>query len=53
MAVVKYVDLEEDIMRIVNGEKTPIFTVDPITDFNFRSVVVVVCFNLPLLQSTE
>lgn len=39
--VVKYADLEEDIMRIVNGEKTPIFTVDPITDFNLRSAVVV------------
>lgn len=42
LPVVKYVDLEEDIMRIVNGEKTPIFTVDPITDFNFRSAAVVV-----------
>lgn len=35
--VVSYSDLEADITRVVNGEKTPIFTVDPITSLNLRS----------------
>ena len=41
--VVSYGDLEDDIMRLVNGEKAPIFTVDPISNFNFRST----SFSLP------
>lgn len=36
LPVVTYADIEDDIMRLVNGEKTHIFTVDPITNFNLR-----------------
>ncbi|KAG0603026.1 hypothetical protein M758_10G060100 [Ceratodon purpureus] len=35
--VVSYGDLEDEIMRLVNGEKNPILSVDPIISFNFSS----------------
>ena len=40
--VVTYSDVEEDIMKLVNGnqeEKRPIFSVEPISQFNIRSPV--------------
>jgi hypothetical protein len=41
--VVSYGDVEEDIMKLVQGkdldQKRPILTVDPITHFNIRSVM--------------
>lgn len=47
--IVSYGDLEADILRLVRGEtKAAIFTVDPITHFNFRSV----SYSLSLFSST-
>lgn len=37
LPVVTYADIQDDMMRLVNGEKTHIFTMDPITDFNLSS----------------
>lgn len=34
--VVSYEDLEPDLMRLVNGDKSPILTSDPIINFNIR-----------------
>lgn len=34
--VVSYEDLEADLMRLVNGDKSPILTADPITNFIIR-----------------
>lgn len=42
LPVVTYSDLEEDIMKLVNGhqeEKRPIFSVEPISHFNIRSPI--------------
>lgn len=50
--VVSYGDLEDDIMRLVNGEKAPIFTVDPITDFNFRSSSFCLSSQVPYICHT-